>query len=132
MLAATYGNVSDIEILWTLIGLIGVLFSIYNLADAWKDRDAVVAAGIYNGRRIIANFAVRGEAAALIQSVFTTIGAVAFTQPDAPQNALTNMQHIINSFTVIGFIMCEILILFKSIDAFIVRRLLRIPPHEGE
>lgn len=126
MLAATYGTVSDIEILWTVVGATGVLFSAFNLRDAWIDRKAVIAAGVRNGRRLIASFSVRSEAARLaIQSIFVTVGILAVFTPEPPNGSLHGIQLATSIVARFGLVLSEILVLFKSIDAYIVRHLLQ-------
>jgi hypothetical protein len=84
-LAAQYGTVSDVELVWTIIATVGAGFSIYNLRDALKDRAALKRLHNRNGRWLLANFAIRAEAARLaIQLIFLTIGILAMLIVDAP------------------------------------------------
>jgi hypothetical protein len=123
LLAASYGTVSDIEILWTLIAGAGVVFGIFNLRDAWGDRKELVLANIYNGRRTIANFAVRGEAARMfVQSVFVSIGVLAMLLPDPPSTDVPLKFTIFGAIFRWGLITSAAVILGKSIDSFLVRR----------
>lgn len=122
MLALSYGTVSDIEITWTLIATLGLGFSLFNLIDAWRDRTAVIAARLTNGRRIIANFAVRAEAArTAIQAIFVLIGAMAMFIPDPPPGALHGFAEIDSIVTQSGLVLVALLIMVKSIDAYLVR-----------
>jgi hypothetical protein len=124
MLAQTYGTVSDVEILWTLISLAGVIFGAFNLWAAWGDRHALVLSRIFNGRRTVANFAIRGEIARMyVQSVFFTIGVLAMFLPEPPPVAHLPLQYVI--FGAVfrwGFITSAAVILGKSIDSFVTRR----------
>lgn len=126
MLAATYGTVSDIEILWTIIGAVGVMFSAFNLRDARIDKRVLADAGIVNGRRIIARFAVRAELARLvIQAIFVTIGVLAMLQTDPPNAALNKLQIVTSAVSRVGLVIAELLVLFKSIDGYMTRKLLQ-------
>lgn len=127
-LAAQYGTISDIEILWTLIAGSGLIFSLYNIREALRDRRAIVESNIGNGRKKIAGHALRNEAArALIQVIFLVIGILTMTyadpatiNPDQPWN-LTLISIVFRW----GLIFSAILISLKSFWSFQLRRELR-------
>lgn len=126
MLAVSYGTVSDIEILITLIALVGIVFGVYNIRDAWKDRRKIVIAKVFNGRRLIANFAVRGEIARVyMQSVFAALGLLAMTLPEAPVQNQPLKIVIFGAIFRWGLISVTAVCLFKSIDSWRVRRAVR-------
>ena len=84
-LAATYGTVSDIEILWTAIAVVGAFFSQYNLRESIKDRAALKAIDQPNGRLMVANTAVKSEGSRLVmQLIFMAIGVMAMFIAGAP------------------------------------------------
>lgn len=123
MLAVSYGTVSDIEILWTLIALGGMGFGVYNIRDAWLDRKAIISKGTRNGRRRIATFAVRGEAArTYMQTIFALIGVLAMLLPEAPTPGLPIKLVIFGAVFRWGLITVALVCLLKSIDSWYLRR----------
>jgi hypothetical protein len=85
LVAANYGDVADIEVLWTLIALGGACFSIYNLRGALRDRSALIRAGLRNGRRAVANAQCRLEWSRLVcQAIFFAVGVMSMLLPDPP------------------------------------------------
>lgn len=123
MIAASYGNVSDIEIMWTLLAAIGIVFGLYNLRDALGDLSALNTAGIRNGRRLIAQFAIRQEILRLtMQSIYFGIGILAFTIPDPPPRPLTTKVAVIGFLITWGLVTSSAIVLFKSIDGYVTRK----------
>jgi hypothetical protein len=122
MLGAAYGTVGDIEIMWTLIAVIGLGFGAFNLRDAWCDRKFLIANDIHNGRRVIANYAIRAEIARIIiQTIFTVAGILAMILPEPPRATSVDTAVVIGAVIRWGFIVSGALILFKSVDAYLTR-----------
>ena len=85
MLAAAYGTVSDIEIVWTLIALVGAVVSIYNFREARDDCTALREAGLFNGRWLVARSTKWVEGLRLfVQAVFGAIGVMTMFFPETP------------------------------------------------
>lgn len=128
ILFAQYGTIADIEIVWTLIAASGLVFSLFNLREAWQDRRALKEAKIGNGRSMIATHAVRNEAArGFIQFIFLTIGLLTMTYAD-PMNSLVDQPWNIIAISFVfkwGLITSAILIALKSYWSFQLRRKLR-------
>lgn len=84
LLAATYDNtISDIEIVWTLIAVMGFFFALANVRDSLRDMKLID--NRTNGRRIIAQFSTRIELSrCLIQAIFVAVGVLAMTIPEPP------------------------------------------------
>lgn len=128
--AASYGNVSDIEVLWTLVALGGAAFSLYNVRDAARDYRAT--AHIKNGRRWIAASQVRVEVARLaIQLIFLAIGVLAMFLPSPPDAVLSTLQVVTGAVFRWGLIVSGLLLLYQSVQNYTLRRILRdeIPKH---
>ena len=88
MIAAAYGSVSDIEILWVIIALIGFVYSVVNINSGREDIRWLNANSIGNGRRTLARYQLTAESLrALIQVIFIVIGVLSFFVPD-PTDAL--------------------------------------------
>jgi hypothetical protein len=133
VLAVNYGTVSDIELVWILSNSLGLLFSSWCIKDARKDRRALDVKRIRNGRRLIANFAIRSEAMrATVLLLFLLVGIMSAFLPDVGTNA-----HVPHIYTLFGaafrwtFLLCSWIISAKSVDSFITRRkLLKEDPYE--
>jgi hypothetical protein len=128
-LAAQYGTVSDVELVWTIIATVGAGFSIYNLRDALKDRAALKRLHNRNGRWLLANFAIRAEAARLaIQLIFLTIGILAMLIVDAPDQL--HQPPLIVALGIVfrwGLIVSALLLTLKSYWGYSLRRTLLSP-----
>lgn len=124
MIAAAYGSVSDIEILFTLLAAIGIAFSAYTLSRAVGDKRFINHAGILNGRRRLARYAVWAEITrAIKQLIFLVIGILAMTRPEVPPDAgLTLGQNLVRFFFTWGLITATALTTFQSFLAYMVRR----------
>jgi hypothetical protein len=87
IVGAAYGPVSDIEILWTLLAVVGVVAASFGLRDAVRDRRWLhdqdpPANGL---RETMALQRIRDEAGRVfVHGVFGTIGVLAMTIPEAP------------------------------------------------
>lgn len=141
MLAASYGTVGDIEILFTGVALVGFLFSALNIKDAVDDVQALTRAGLVNGRMPIAQTAVRVEFARLtIQAVFILIGALAMTIPESVDELDRPWNVVALGITFRwGLILAGALVMFQAIENRRLRQYLRSlerPPkgegHEGK
>lgn len=126
-LAAAYGTVSDIEILFSLISFIGAAFSIFSSYEAIKDYQALNKAKIGNGRRLLAWTSVQTEIArVIIQLIFLTIGILAATIAEMPPQLHLPLEVVIFGFIFRwGLILSSLLLMYKSILAYLVRQKLR-------
>lgn len=126
MLSATYGTVSDIELVWTIIALVGLGFGAFNLNDALGDLDALNQLGIQNGRRIVAKFAIRQEIMRMtMQTIFAAIGILAMLLPEPPSAPLTTVQAFIGFCIRWGLIVSSAIVLTKSVDGYVTRHRLQ-------
>lgn len=124
---AAYGTVADIEILFTTMAGVGLVFSIFNIIDAWHDRQALKEAGVVNGRMPLAEVALRVEIArAAVQTIFTTIGLLAMTLPET-DNEVDGPWNVVLTGIVFrwGLITAALLIFFQSIENRRLRQYLR-------
>jgi hypothetical protein len=124
LLAAQYGSISDIEIVWTLIAGIGLAFSIFNVREAFADRAALKLAGVKNGRKMIADEGLLQELArTVIQAIFLTIGLLAMTYPDPPDVSDRPWNLVLIGIVFRwGLIISASLIMLKSFGAWRLRR----------
>lgn len=123
ILAAAYGSVSDIEILWTLIAIIGASFSVYNVREAFKDYRSLKDIDKKNGRGLIARATFKSECARLtIQLIFAAIGILAMFVPETVLPPDTPFQIVAIGFAIRwGIIFTSILVSLKSYWAYQVR-----------
>lgn len=116
MIAAQYGDVSDIEVVWTLIALAGFLLSIYNVRHAQRDR--VWLRNLHadpNGRGKIATTQLCLELSrGVVQLIFVTIGVLAMLVPDARQTDLPLVYVLLGAFFRWGLIVSASLITWQS------------------
>lgn len=123
MLAASYGSVEDIEILWTFISLVGLLFAAHNLREAGRDKEAVFSADIPNGRAKIAATAVKAETARVIkQSLFLIIGVLAMILPGMDYSGLSFRIVLINILVRWGLILASALTTYQSYLSYRLRK----------
>ena len=133
MIAANYGPVADIEILWTLIALVGAGFSYYNVRDALEDwRTARDLPG--NGRKWIAAVSLRLESARMaIQLIFALIGFLAMLLAET-EPSLQQPWHVTAIGVTIrwGLIVCSVLIFMQSVENRRLRQhFMHVPQPEG-
>lgn len=125
VLAAQYGSVSDIEIVWTLIALFGLGFAIWNFFDAvagYRDLGARL-----NGLRQTAVASIKLEATrVVIQTIFVLIGVLAMTLKD-PSNSLHQPWRVLLLGAVFrwGLVISAGLVMYQSYINFEIRRLMR-------
>lgn len=124
---ANHGSASDIEIMWTLIALFGICFSIYNIREAFQDVKAIEENRVGNGRRIIARSSRLAEATRLIkQLIFFTIGVIAMTLPPTPSTVHLSLRiEIFQNVITWGLIVAAILTSYQSYLTLRVRRQIR-------
>ena len=121
-LGANYGNVEDIEILWTLISLFGLIFAGWNLKEAIKDRDAIKKLD-RNGKILIANTAYKSELARTIkQAIFLTIGILAMTIPGIDYSMVPFKVTAINFLIRWGLLSASFLTTYQSYLSFRLRK----------
>lgn len=117
VVAAAYGSVADIEIVWTAIAAFGLFFSFYNIRESRKD---LVAVEILTGSRgnrahILALAGLKMEIArAVIQAIFITVGIMAMTLPGTPTRLLPLKLVIFQAIFTYGFIISALLLTLKS------------------
>lgn len=121
----SYGTISDIEILWCLVAIVGALFSIYNLFEANRDMKALEILKITNGRRAIAKAArFQDVVRAAVHLIFFTIGVLAAflpeTSPPTRETPLVNI--LIGASVRWGLIIASVLLMTQSYIALRLRR----------
>lgn len=122
---AAYGTASDIELLWTLLALVGLVFSVVNLREAWIDYRVLCKARVSNGRLVLAKALVKSEGArALKQIIFMAIGGLALWLPEAPPHSLPLKLDIAGFLIRWGLISASGLTTYQSYLAYRVRTLL--------
>ena len=116
MLAAQYGTISDIEIVWIVLAVFGLFYSVRNAVEANKDCKALKKAGVLNGRRKIAKTARFQDAArAVIHGLFASIGLMAGLLPDPPdQLSLPLKQQVISLLVRWGLIFGSVVLVAQS------------------
>lgn len=124
VIAAQYGTVSDIEIMWTLLAAVSVIFGIFNYVDARADRAAARLSKVQNGRKVIANFAVYNELLRLgAQSIFVLIGVLAMLVPNRENVTSLPWQTIAVSAAVTwGIIIASGLLMAQSVYSYFIRK----------
>lgn len=127
ILGASYGTISDIEVMWTLIAAVGLGFSVWNLLDAKGDMDYYKSQGIINGRMSVARTNVWTEVTrAMKQFIFLIIGFLAFFLADAPNSLdLPTATAMIRFIITWGIIFSSLLTTFQSYLTFRLRRQLK-------
>lgn len=127
VLAAGYGTVSDIEIAWTLLAVIGGVFSVTNVRDALADLNATDHLRPLNGRRSIAVVGLKIEVTRLaMQLIFATIGVLAMLLDDQPP--VSDLPWRVAAAGVMirwGLIVVSALVLYQSIENRRLRQVLR-------
>lgn len=117
-----FTTVAGIEVIWTLIALAGIGFGVYNLRDALGDRRAIRIMGVANGRKIIADYAVRQELARItIQTIFAITGILVMLLPNPPVDPLDSVRAWVTFIVRWGFVTSGILLLIQSIDSYNTR-----------
>jgi len=125
VLAASYGSVEDIEVLWTLLALIGLIFSIYNTREALRDRTALIESRTNGDRLRIANSIIISEITRVIkQIIFLVIGVIALTLTAAPTTQMNIKQILIGVAIRWGLIIASGLTTYQAFIAFRLRRVL--------
>lgn len=117
MLAAAYGTLSDIEVAWTVVALVGLIVTCFNLREAIKDYRFLQRNEIFNGRRLVARVALKTEMTRVyVQSVFLSIGIAAGFVPEAPSQLDQPWAILVIGFLVRwGLITAAILIAMQSV-----------------
>jgi hypothetical protein len=120
VLAAAYGSVSDIELLFIAIAGFGLFFSFFNIREAIGDIKALKAIDAdqidnYEARLILAKATLKAEIArGIIQLVFLSLGAMAAFTPEAPPQILTTFQTVFGFVFRWGLTLSAALIAYKS------------------
>lgn len=126
VLAATYGTISDIELMWTLIALAGASFSVWNIKESRRDLAALRESKIGNGRYQIATQSLRAEIITFaIQLIHISIGIVAMTLREYPATLQEPLKLVIFRFLFTwGLIAVGTMLLLKSYWNYQLRRYL--------
>jgi hypothetical protein len=123
MLAASYGTVGDIEIMWCLIALVGLVFSVFTANKAIGDRKALKLLGIGNGRKSIASYAIFAEVGrAAIQFIFLSIGITSLFLPQYDESQLPTAQLLAGILVRWGLILSSLILTSKSYAAYRLRK----------
>lgn len=110
-----YGSVEDIELLWTLIALIGLGFSVVNLKTSIGDLRFLKGKKISNGRLAVAQVNMYTEASrTAIQAIFLGVGIIALMLPAPPAAALSPLQLAISVGIRWGFLVASFLLTFNT------------------
>jgi hypothetical protein len=126
VIAAAYGTVSDIEILWVLVALVGCIYSVFNIRASQRDFDWLNENKIENGRRTLARYQLLAELLrAATQTIFLTIGVLAGFLPEPPPVPLTHIQSIVGFAARWGFITASVFLTIKSYLGYRVRQVLQ-------
>jgi hypothetical protein len=136
LVAAAYGSVSDIEILLVVISSIGLIFSLYNLKESWKDWRLLKNLGKtdfgrdYDPRMVVALNGLRSEVSrSIIQAIYLALGIFAMLIAEAPPVHLPLKIVIFGFLFRWGFILASILLTLKSYWSYQVRS--RVLAHYG-
>lgn len=133
LIAGDYGPVGDIEILWTLIALFGIGFSIYNVREAFKDVKSLHTHNIRNGRAYIARSFRMSEVTRLImQLIFLTIGVISMTIYNIPRQDLPLKLQIFSFIFTWGLITAATMTALQSYLAFRIRQYIRAGTFESK
>ena len=118
IVAAQYGTVSDIEILWVVIAIIGFLVSAWNFWQAHLDCRALKTMKEPNGRRLIAKASRFQDATRMsVHAIFITIGLLAMTQKDVNNELLTDTQLALRFSITWGLVLGAVLLVTQSMVA---------------
>ena len=122
MIAAQYGTVGDIEILWVLIATFGLGFALWNYRDAVKDYRALKSIEAINGRMLLARAQKWQDGIrAMIHCIFILIGALAMFIPDSSVVDTSSPAFWIGIAVRWGLIFGAILLVVQSVIARVVR-----------
>jgi uncharacterized integral membrane protein len=120
--------VSDIELLWTAIAVVGLGFSAWNIREAWCDLRALKRMGVNSAREILAHNHLTGEIIrGIILAIFAVIGVLAMTLPEVPDQLHQPTRYVI--FGAVfrwGLILASALLVTKSILEWLERRQLSV------
>jgi hypothetical protein len=140
LIAGTYfgGYVSDIEILWVLIALVGMIFSLHNVSETRQDLAVLRYKNIRNGRWKIAVTGLRAEVGRfIIQSIYLAVGIYAMFFPDPPSMHESLRVAAFRFLFQWGFIVSSLILTLKSYWNYELRQELvehgvKLEPHETE
>lgn len=129
MLGASYGPVSDIELVWSLIACVGIVFDVFNVREARKD---LKAAQLLNGRVptriVLAKNHIFGSGLRLfILSLTLMVGILAMTLEDPPSRVDLPLRVTLASALIRWtFILIIVSIVLKAFIEFREREQLRL------
>jgi len=123
---ANYGPVADIEIVWTVVAFVGLIYSLLNVRDAQIDLKVLEEAGVKNGRLTLARYQIEAEVLrAIMQTIFLAIGIAAMALPEVPDSLdIPATQVVIRVLITYGLILSSVLLSVKSYLGYRVRRIL--------
>lgn len=126
MIAAAYGPVSDVEIIWVVVAFVGLIYSLLNVQDSLGDRKFLDDNRITNGRRALAKYQLMAEILrAGMQLIFFAIGVAAMTLPEIHNSAdLPTHELVIRVLLTYGLVASSIMLTIKSYLGFRVRNIL--------
>lgn len=115
MIAATYGTVEDIEILWVILALVGLVYSAINVTEAAKDYRFVQERRIANGRRVLAwSHLVSESLRAGVLFIFLVIGVLAMFFASPPTGQVPRNVTIAMAVTRWGLIASSAMLVLKT------------------
>lgn len=125
-LFAAYGNIEDIEVLFTLLAFTGATYSLFSVIESIRDYAFIRRARIGNGRRTLAWASIHTEAARfIVQVIFMTLGILAMLLPTVPPTHLSTLAIVFGAVFRWGLVTSTALLLYKSVLAHVVRQRLR-------
>lgn len=123
LVAATYGSVSDIEIVWTFIAFLGFIFAVHNWKEARKDLVALREANIKNGRVIVARGAYWSELGRMIvQGIFVSIGSISLSITSPPPGQAPLIIDIATALVRWGLIVGAVILTSQSFLVYQTRK----------
>jgi hypothetical protein len=99
-------TIQPIEVVWLCITLLGLSFSLYNIADAWKTYSAaeLLKNGAKPAAQALAKLSIQQESVRAVQLAgFVVIGLVALTltpDPNPPETQISTTILVVMFFTV--------------------------------
>ncbi len=127
MLGASYGPVSDFEILWTLVCFLGFCFSLFNIRDSYCELVAVKETKLDGAMRILAEHHLIGEIIrGIILFGFLSVGITSLLVQDIKVDNVPTRIIVFGAIARWVILLAAVLLVVKSILEFIDRRRLKL------
>lgn len=106
LLESLIGNVTPVELAWTAGGLTGIWFGLVNVSQAWQNLESLN--GRINGRRVLANRAIRREAIkGVIFALAILLGVLASLAPSPPVRSETALVGSLILIVILGLLVLD-------------------------